>query len=199
MQGSITVSGVLPVKFGSFDVISNTNKAILKWKTFTEVNSHHFSIRKSIDGTGFYEIGKVKAGGNSATVQTYQFEDTDLGEINQYFYYEIVTVDADGKESFSPIKTFRNSKASNSSLIVSVSPNPITRPGQVQIQFNADRNGQMDVDVINSSGQVVSTLKMAAFYGINKSHLHICDLEKGTYSIVFRLGTKKEVKRVVVL
>jgi plastocyanin len=199
MQGNITVSGVLPVKFGSFDVISNANNASLKWKTFTEVNSNYFSIRKSSDGSNFYEIGMVKAAGNSSITQDYQFEDTDLGEVNQYIYYEVVTIDADRKESFSEIKTFRNGKALNTNLILSLSPNPITRPGQVQIKFNADKNGQLDVAVYNSGGQVVLKSKMAAFYGVNKSHLHICDLEKGTYNIMFRLGNKRETKRVVVL
>jgi hypothetical protein len=40
---------------------------------------------------------------------------------------------------------------------------------------------------------------MAAFYGLNSGHLYVCDLNKGTYNIIFRLAGKKEVKKVVVL
>src|SRR4029079_9155853 len=111
---------------------------------------------------------------------------------------EIVSVDADKKESFSPIKTFRNNGVIKENLIVSLSPNPIQRPGQVQLKFNADQAGELEVSVLNSAGQTVLKNRMAAFYGINSGHLHICDLESGIYNITFSLGTKREVKQVIV-
>lgn len=199
MKGNITVSGVLPVKFGTFSVVSASSKALLQWDTFSEENTDYFSIRKSTDGTNFYEIGRLNAAGNSATRMSYQFTDTDLGSFSKYLYYEVVSVDINKKESFSVIKTFRNNSVSKDALIVALSPNPISKPGQVQLKFNADKDGQMDVAVYNNSGQLVLRTKMAAFYGLNSGHLHICDLNKGTYNIVFRLAGKKEVKKVVVL
>ncbi len=200
MKGTIKVSSPLPVKFGYFSVINNdNNKALLQWKTFSESNTDYFSIRKSTDATDFYEIGRVKAAGNSSLILAYQFIDTDLGGIHKYLYYEIVTVDADKKESFSAIRTFRNNSVEKDNLIVAISPNPVTRPGQVQIKFNADKAGEIDVSVFNSSGQMVLNTKMAAFYGLNCGHLHICDLEKGIYNILFSLAGKKETKKVVVL
>jgi plastocyanin len=58
MQGTIIASSALPVSFGSFAVTGNNNKAFLQWKTFSESNTDYFSIRKSRDGTNFYEIGE---------------------------------------------------------------------------------------------------------------------------------------------
>lgn len=199
MQGSITVSNPLPVKFGSFSVTGSNTNALLKWDTFSETNTGYFSIRKSTDATHFYEIGRVNAAGNSSLTLPYQFTDTDLGKINKYLYYEIVTVDADKRESFSDIKMLRNNSILKDNLIVSLSPNPITRPGQVQLKFNAEKKGEMDVSVFNSGGQMVLKTKMAAFYGLNSGHLHICDLVKGTYNIIFNLAGKKEIKKVVIL
>ena len=199
MQGNITVSNPLPVKFGNFSVTSNSTKALLKWDTFSEMNTGYFSIRKSTDATNFYEIGRVNAAGNSNVIVPYQFADTDLGKINKYLYYEIVTVDADKKESFSAIRMLRNNGVLKDILIVALSPNPITRPGQVQLKFNADKTGEMDVWVYNNAGQMVLKTKLAAFYGLNNGHLHVCDLGKGTYNIIFNLAGKKEIKKVVVL
>ena len=199
MQGTITVSSPLPVKFGSFSVTNNDTRTLLQWQTFSEQNTGYFSIRKSTDATHFYEVGRVAAAGNSNTLLSYQFADTDLGGINKYLYYEIVTVDADGKESFSPIKTLRNNTVVKNDLIVSLSPNPISRPGQIQLKFNADKKGTMDVYVVNSADQVVLKTKMAAFYGLNSGHLHVCDLQKGTYNIIFNLAGKKETRKIVVL
>ena len=199
MQGNITVSGVLPVKFGTFLVMSVSSKALLQWETFSEESTNYFSIRKSDDGTNFYEIGRLNAAGNSTLKRSYQFTDTDLGSFSKYLYYEIVLVDIDKRESFSVIKTFRNSNISKDALIVALSPNPISRPGQMQLKFNADKAGEMDVSVYNNSGQVVLRTGLAAFYGLNSGHLHVCDLNKGTYNIIFRLAGKKEVKKVIVL
>jgi len=199
MEGRIIVSNPLPVSFGSFSVTNNTNKALLQWTTFSETNTDYFSIRKSTDATNFYEIGRINAAGNSNLTIAYQFTDTDLGKVDKYLYYEIVTVDIDQQESFSAIKTLRNNNVINDNLIVSLSPNPIARPGQVQIKFNADKAGEMNISVFNSSGQMVLKTKMAAFYGLNSGHLHICDLDKGTYNIIFSLAGKREAKKVVVL
>ncbi|MEJ7587899.1 MAG: plastocyanin/azurin family copper-binding protein [Ferruginibacter sp.] len=199
MIGTIIVSGTLPARFGSFSVISDKNTALLKWETFSESNTKYFSIRKSTDGLNFKEIGTIAAAGNSSLKVAYQFADNDLGGIYKYLYYEIVTVDIDKKETFSTIKTFRNNSNKNDNLILALSPIPITRPGQVQIQFNADKAGVMEVSIFTTAGQLVHRSKLAAFYGVNSGHLHVCDLDRGIYNIVFMLAGKKEVRKVMVL
>ncbi len=199
MVGTIIVSGVLAVNFGSFSANNINNNAVLQWQTYSEENTDYFSIRKSTDAVHFFEIGKVNASGSSNSNLAYQFVDKQLGGIYKYLYYEIVTVDKDKKESFSPIKTLRNNRVLKDILIVALSPNPVTRPGQVQIQFNADKAGEMNVSVFNSSGQLMLRTRMAAFYGLNNGHLHICDLGKGTYNIVFSMAGKREAKKVMVL
>lgn len=199
MAGTLTVSGPLPVKLGTFSVSNEKNTALLQWQTFSESNVDYFSIRKSTDGTHFNEIGTVKAAGNSGRTLNYTFPDHDLGSIYKYLYYDIVIVDKDKKETFSAIRSLRNNAVMKDNLIVALGPNPVTRPAQVQLMFNADQAGQMDVAVFNVSGQRVLKTKMAAFYGLNSAHLHICDLGKGTYNIVFTLAGKKEIVKVVVL
>ena len=199
MKGTITVSSILPVSFGSFSVTNNDKKALLQWNTFSEMNIDYFSIRKSTDATNFYEVGRMKAAGNSNLERAYQFTDTDLGNIYKYLYYEIVSVDVDKKESFSVIKTMRNNNIIKDELIVAFSPNPITRPAQLQIKFNADKAGELEVAVFNNTGQQVLKTTMSAFYGLNSGHLHVCDLSKGTYNVIFSLDGRKESKKVVVL
>ena len=200
MSGTITVSGsTTPVTFGHFNVSNRNNTGLVEWNTFIESNTDYFSIRKSTDGTHFTEVGKVDAAGNSNSIITYHFTDTDLGKKYRYLYYEIVTVDIDKRENASEIKILRNNNIASNNLIVSLSPNPISRPGQVQLKFNADADGEMNVAVFSMSGQKVLETKMAAFYGLNSGHLHVCDLNKGTYTVVFQLENKRESRRVIVL
>ena len=199
MTGTIIVSGPLPVKLGAFNVSSVKNIGLLQWQTYSESNTDYFSIRKSTDGKNFNEIGKVKAAGNSDLPISYTFADNDLGSVYKFVYYELVTVDNDKTESFSPIKTLRNTNITKDNLIVALSPNPITRPGQVQLKFNADKAGDLEVSIFSSTGQRVQQMRLGAFYGLNNGHLHVCDLSKGTYTVVFTMGDKKEVRKIVVL
>ena len=81
---------------------------------------------------------------------------------------------------------------------MSVSPNPIRRPGQLMIQFNAEKTGSLLVKVYNNAGQMVLETKMSAFTGLNNGHVHVCDLNAGTYTLQFMLDGVKETKRIVV-
>ena len=200
MQGTIIVSGTLPVALGMFNAgnSNNNNSVALSWKTLTESNVDHFSIRRSTDGSNFKEIGKITAAGNSSSPLLYRFTDDNLGSQYKYIYYELVTVDIDQKESFSEIKVVRNFRVADK-LIVALSPNPITRPGQVQIQFNGDAKGFMEIRVFSINGKLMLKDKVAAFYGLNNTHLHVCDLPKGTYTLQFELDKKKEIRKIAVL
>lgn len=199
MQVNIIVSNPLPVKFGNVFVNSSSTKALLKWDIFSEMNTGYFYIRKSTDATHFYEIGRNNAAGNPNISVTYQFADDNLGKIYKYLYYEIVTVDADKRESFSVIRLVRNNNVLKDILIVALSSNPIPRPGQVQLKFNADKTGEMDALVYNNTEQLVLKTKLPDFYCLNSVHLHVCDLGKGTYYIIFNLAGTKKIKKVMVL
>ena len=197
MTGNLVVSGTVPVALGMFNVVNTNNTASITWKTFAESNTDFFSIRRSTDGVQFKEIGRLDAAGNSSVPLNYSFSDNDLGRKYKYLYYELVTIDIDKKESFSEIKVIKNLLVADK-LIVALSPNPITRPGQMQIQFNAEKSGSMKVKVYSMLGKLVINENMAAFYGLNNAHLHVCDLQKGVYTIQFELDNRKEARKIVV-
>lgn len=66
------------------------------------------------------------------------------------------------------------------------------------IQFNADKDGWMDVDVYDMNGKRVMDTKMQAMPGLNNGHLHLCELATGAYQIKFRYENKTETKKIVV-
>lgn len=197
MKGTLVVSGTLPVKLGSFKAVFNNSKVRIDWETITEQNTHYFSVRKSTDGTSFKEIGRVNAAGNSGSALSYNFTDNDIDVGHRFIYYELVTVDIDGKQNHSEIKMVKNGNGANK-LIMQLSPNPVTRPGQVQVQFNALKEGKMDVSVYSNAGRLVLRTTMVAFYGLNNAHLHICDFAPGNYTIRFRLDGQQESKKLTI-
>ena len=112
-------------------------------------------------------------------------------------YYALAITDKDGKQTLSPTKSFKN-PFSTAKMIMSVSPNPISRPGQLMIQFNAEKTGELLVKIYNNTGQMIQQTKMSAFVGLNNGHVHVCDLSAGTYTLQFTLDGVVEGKNIVV-
>lgn len=198
MVATFTATSTLPVLLKDFSIAANAEKKpSITWSTITEQNVANFTIRRSSDGFKYQDIGKITAAGNSSTQQDYSLIDNTLSENDKYVYYSLTITDKDGKQTFSPTKTFKN-PLSTAKMVMSVSPNPISRPGQLMIQFNAEKTGSLLVKVYNNDGQMVQETKMSAFTGLNNGHVHVCDLSAGTYTLQFMLDGIKETKRIVV-
>ena len=197
MRGQFVASGVVPVTLSSFTVSGKAKHPLLQWTTETELNADYFSVRRSTDGIHFKEIAKVNAVGNSVTEQAYSYNDPVDDLKNNYIYYELAIRDKDGKQKLSNIQFIRND-LSAPILINSVSPNPISRPGELMVYFNALKKGYMKVKVFDGVGKLVINTDMAAFPGINSGHVHVCDLHAGRYSLQFSMEGMKETRTVIV-
>ena len=88
----------LPVTLLTFTGNLAGNEIDLNWKTSSEQNTDYFAVEKSADGNNFQEIGRVAAAGNSATVRAYGLADK---QVNQYNYYRLRMVNADGQFTYS--------------------------------------------------------------------------------------------------
>ena len=82
-------------------------------------------------------------------------------------------------------------------LITSLSPNPVSKPGYLTIQFNAPGTGKLHATVYNAAGKLVVEDNINGVLGLNNGHLHLGDLPPGIYNIVFTLGKLRETHRVV--
>ena len=195
MAGSFTVSAPLPVTLSEFKLSVNNNKPVLSWKTLSEQNTDYFSLRKSFNGNTYSEVAKISAAGNSTTERTYSYTDNSRTS-NKYVYYLLAIVDKDGKKQFSEVRTFKNN-ISLSKLVTSISPNPITKAGHLNMKFNADKAGTMSVKVTNIEGKSMLETTMYAVAGLNNGHVHLGGLPPGTYTLTFRLNGLKETHKVV--
>ena len=198
MKGTIVVTGTLPVVLSSFSITpTKINTADLQWITATEKNTDHFHVMRSTDGNHFEKIATVPAKGNSVVLTSYSYTDNTLPATYRFAYYSLSIVDKDGRAALSDIKIFRNDNGS-AKLIVSLSPNPINRPGHLMLQFNSEKVNTMHVQLYDASGKLVKQADMAAVAGLNNGHFHIGDVSPGTYTIAFTLDAIKESYKVVV-
>lgn len=199
MAGTITASAALPVVLSTFMISKGTDSksALLKWSTSSEQNTEWFIVKKSINGSDYFEIGRVKAAGNSFLVNNYSFVDNSIGSSHKYIYYELQILSKDGSSSFSPVEKFVNSNAVKK-LIMQISPNPVSSEGHLMLQFNADKEEDMKVELYDITGKLVLQTKMNAQQGINNGHLHLQGLSPGIYSAMFSMENLKETYRIVV-
>ena len=196
MAGTINASAVLPVTLLNFGAsLSQDGKALLKWTVANEQNVSYYSVQKSTDGMNFTDIGKITATSSSSVQKTYTYTDnTSTG--SRYIYYALKTVDKDGKTQLSPVALFKNDKVKGG-IIISLSPNPINSPGHLMLQFNADKDGSLLVQLFDGNGKLVTQTNMMAAAGINSGHFHLGELPSGTYTVVFSIDGKRETRRLI--
>jgi plastocyanin len=198
MKGTINVTAALPA--GLTDVsakLSDKAKAVINWKTKTETDIAYYSIQRSTDADNFKEIARVRPSLNSSGSQSHSYVDENADNAARYVYYQVKMVDAKGNYQLSDIKMIAQPAAINK-LIVSLSPNPISKPGHLMVQFNADKEGKMLMQLYNSNGKIVNQMQMTADIGLNNGHFHLGDIPPGNYYVVCTLGNLKEKHAIIV-
>jgi len=192
MTASITVTTALAADLTDFAVTEDDAKAVLNWKTMSGKDVSYFSVQRSTDGENFTEIARVQPSQTLA----YKFADnTDLPD--KYRYYQVEAVDTKGNKQLSSIEMF-TSDVKTAKLITSLSPNPVSRAGHLMMQFNADKEGSMLVQLYSGGGLFIKQAEMTAVKGLNNGHFHLGDLTPGTYYIVCTLGAVKEKHTIIV-
>lgn len=192
MKGTINVNGALKQGLKNVLVKYNGVQALLSWNTISSNDLAYFSIQRSVDGDEFTEIGRV----NPSAANSYQF--TDMETTNaEYIYYQVEMVDIQGQRQLSAIKMFENKNVKGAKLITSISPNPVSRPGHLMMQFNAINDGVLKLQLYNTKGEMVKQTIMTAFKGLNNGHFHLGDLTPGSYYIICTMGSITEKHALV--
>ena len=89
----------LPITLSSLTATTNNKSIQTNWHTSTELNTSHFIIQHSIDGSSFTDIGTVKAIGSGANGYSFTDSKPTVGTN----YYRLKSVDKDGASTFSKV------------------------------------------------------------------------------------------------
>lgn len=173
-----------PVTLSSFRVDEFTNGNLLDWKTRDEVGFSHFSVRKSLNLSEFWEIGSVN--GNAKNGK-YEFLDTDFQEGTNY--YQLKMVDLNGSYKMSPIISIENRGEFGSTTVY---PNP--SPNRI---FNLKNSEEFDeINLMTNEGTrlPVEVRKLKDTYEVKVSEAY----SAGTYFLQF-INKSRVIRRKVVL
>ena len=179
---SSTTSGILAVKYYSFDASVSGNAVICNWVTEEEINNNYFELERSFDGVNYNTAAIVfSAESNSGTVESYKYKDNaTILQNKSIVYYRIKQVDKDGGASYSKVVTVRLKADAISSL--QLSPNPFTE--KLIIKVDAVENAPVVTRIINTTGQIVATAKSTISKGPNNVQIaNLNALSKGIYVV----------------
>jgi trimeric autotransporter adhesin len=185
----------LPLDLLSFTgQLQNDNSVLLNWKTENEVNTSHFSVERSTDGTRFNGIGNVTANGRNNTGGSFNYSLTDNDAINQpsqKLYYRLKMVDIDGTFKYS------NVVAVSMPLItgkLTISPNPVISEMKVTLASIAD--GKVQWKLVDNVGRIIMKgIEQVKKGNGNNFTINMNRLPSGTYSLnVMGAGIDQKVK-----
>ncbi|ANE52280.1 PQQ-dependent sugar dehydrogenase [Flavisolibacter tropicus] len=168
----------LPLQFLSFKGALQNNAALLQWETANEVNTSHFVIERSIDGSSFNAIGTVAAAGHFAGTLKYSYLDNKaLLQSASKLYYRLKQVDENG--SFSYSKTIAIDL--NSDFTVTMHPNPIT--DVLKIRLALSKAQKIHISVTDMSGRSVYNGYKLVSEGNNELQINTKSWPAQVYSV----------------
>ncbi|MBL7821469.1 MAG: T9SS type A sorting domain-containing protein [Saprospiraceae bacterium] len=173
--GAVDEQIILPIKLVSFSAENTANGLVaLKWQTATESNVSHFSLQQSADSKLFNEIAKVKAVGESKSLQSYSYlyKSNPTGSSNKSQYYRLKTVDRDGSESFSPIVSIKDKTRKK----LEVYPNPASHYLRLNVQLFEGN----PVKLYNINGKEIQ------FQYLDEQTINLSELANGIYYLQYQ-------------
>jgi hypothetical protein len=172
----------LPIRLTHFQAKQMEQQVQLNWITDSEINNDFFTLERSNDGKAFFEIGRKKGAGNSATRLYYS--SIDEQPLKGISYYRLKQTDFDGKYTYSHIESvyFDESKIIEG---LKVYPNP-SKGNDVNIELVSDLIQKAYITLRNSLGQELTNDTFDVDKGPNRYTLNYSMFTEGIYFLEIR-------------
>lgn len=180
---------ILELKLSDFTATKQSNEtALLKWKTFFEINHDYFILEHSADGKNFTSLVKLFLNGNNGSSYSYVHTNPVSG-IN---YYRLRVVDKNSRAAYSSIRKIIFGK---NDLILTTFPNPAKNSTTLMIDMNDDE--RLFVNLIDGAGRTVKQ-QIVIIKG-QLGELDLSGLQSGLYIIVAKTGSGDQFKNKLVI
>jgi hypothetical protein len=173
--------------------LQNNKKAVLNWKTENEVNTSHYDVERSVDGTTYSSIGTVASKGSSSA--TYQLIDAQAGNQQaQVLYYRLKMTDIDGKYTYSNIVVIN---LGSTVAKVTIAPNPVH--DRMSVTISSPVAGKATWKITDNTGRVLIQSSSDIKVGNNKLDIYTNSLSGGIYYLTVSgagLDQKKKFQKL---
>ncbi|MBR9920746.1 MAG: T9SS type A sorting domain-containing protein [Bacteroidetes bacterium] len=184
----------LPVELTYFSGGLKEGESHLEWETASEVNSDYFAVERSYDGKSFKEVGSVLSAGESNVDIQYNFIDrTPFEYVNaESVYYRLRQVDIDGSFVYSNVIALARTETNQLQL-----EGVVFSGDQLQVQLFAPRQGKLEANIYNLSGQLLAQRQLSIPDGHTQVYLDNLDLPSGLFLIQINDGFHSDTKKFV--
>lgn len=168
---------------------SEKARALLSWRTSSEINSDYFDIERSQDAKRWAHIGTVSANGDKTSYSDYSFTDDDtagerIGPGENL--YRLKMVDKDGTFAYSRIRSLNFGSSTSGDRIVFY-PNP------VKDWLKIKGIGQGKVQLLNNSGSVIGE-----YNNVPKEGIDMRGSRTGIYMIrILNVDGSETVRKII--
>ena len=181
-------TSVLPVKLSSFNASVKKSQVLLSWQTAQELNSHYFTVQKSLDNRQFIDIGKVYAAGNSSVSKNYSFTDENPSYFEKPIFYRLAMVDKDGSKEYSSIENVI--LKTTATFIKSIYPNPLKAGSVLNIDLVSQYNEVVQLKLIDNNGSLIKVVELTAAKGSNNLNIKLpLVMSAGNYKLIIKNST----------
>lgn len=169
----------LPLTWGPVKAYRKNETALIEWITYSEYNTSHFEIERSIEGMGWEKIGNIPAA-NTPQEHHYILEDITAPSSNTL--YRIKQVDQDIHYSYSPVVKIN---AINNKPGIFIYPNPVT--DNVSVKLKGNSSSIQFASLYTAEGRLIKTEKKDT----NIYQFNTAGLPSGAYwiKLLFANGT----------
>lgn len=189
-------NSALPVELTAFSAICETDRIVLRWTSASELNSSHYILQSSRDGSTWLTLNQIQAAGTTNQTSHYQYEDQVFGGL---IYYRLIQVDLNGSQnSYGPISA--NCDVNQNDMYVF--PNPVqiesSIPNFTVVVQAIEPIENAAIQLVDNLGRVIQEQFVDVLSGSNSYVFSTNHLKSGTYFIRIK-GQDEKFKPVRVV
>ncbi|WP_262510387.1 lectin-like domain-containing protein [Pontibacter arcticus] len=173
----------LPVTLIRFTATAQGAAVSINWETATEVNNDYFMVERSLDGSTFREVAKVKGAGNSSQKLAYAHLDKQAPA--GILYYRLKQVDFNGTYKYSQIASVEKTEATTANVLLY--PNPAT--AYIKLNLAGMPNTAYQIRLLSMDGRLIQTISTK-----DNAELEINVQSLATGKYIFQIQSEKVLK-----
>ena len=181
----------MPIKLINLAGVKQNKDVLLFWQTAWEQNSSHFIIEYSYDAKNFFVLTKIKAAGNSTTLNKYNFIHTNAFNKNvEEIFYRLKMFDLDGAYEHSNTIRISNTDAPEASVF----PNPFT--DNFTVRLISQKPSTAEIELFDLNGKRVYFYTYQTEEGLNNIKL-APQIQNGMYFLKLTVDSKTTFYKIL--
>lgn len=181
----------MPIKLINLAGVKQNKDVLLFWQTAWEQNSSHFILEYSYDAKNFFVLTKIKAAGNSTTLNKYNFIHTNAFNKNvEEIFYRLKMFDLDGAYEHSNTIRISNTDAPEASVF----PNPFT--DNFTVRLISQKPSTAEIELFDLNGKRVYFYTYQTEEGLNNIKL-APQIQNGMYFLKLTVDSKTTFYKIL--